>query len=271
MAEKRDAPRTENSDSRRRAADARGGACLLLHGIAAEPRQFDGLTEDLDRRGIKWRAPLLPGHGTRYEDLRGITWEDWYETAGKAFDELRGKHGRVSVAGFSIGSLLGLELARRRDVSRMALLNAPLFSFYRFLPQRLFLKVLNLLAREIRTFAPPCSNGNVRTYRRMPVSILNTMAELVKRTKDNLPHVKCPCLIVHSAFDLASRARSARYMLKHLGSSEKCILWLRSREHSILEGNVRHRVIAAVRRFLADENEFYEMTRRRSPKQGDNL
>ena len=259
MAEQRDAPRTENSGSRRRAADARGGACLLLHGIAAEPRQFDGLTENLDRCGIKWRAPLLPGHGTRYEDLRGITWEDWYETAEKAFDELRGEHGRVSVAGFSIGSLLGIELARRRDVSRMALLNAPLFSFYGFLPQRLFLKVLNLLAREIRTFAPPGSNGNVRTYRRMPVSILNTMAELVKRTKANLPHVKCPCFIVHSVFDLASRARSARYMMKHLGSSEKCILWLRSREHSILEGKVRHKVIAAVRRFLAEEHDFCGM------------
>ncbi len=258
MAEKRDAPRAENSGSRQRMEDARDSACLLLHGIAAEPRQFDRLTENLDRCGIAWRAPLLPGHGTRYEDLRGITWRDWYETAEKAFDELRREHGRVAVVGFSIGSLLGIELARRRDVSRMALLNAPLFSFYRFLPQRLFLKVLNLLAREIRTFAPPGSNGDMRVYRRMPVSTLNTMAELVERTKANLSHIKCPCLIVHSTFDLASRARSARYMLKHLGSSEKCILWLRSREHSILEGGIRHKVIAAVKRFLAGEHKFWD-------------
>lgn len=236
-------------------------ACLLLHGIVAGPGQFDSLTEELDRCGLAWRAPLLPGHGTRYQDLRGVTWRDWRDVAQADYDELARKHENIAVVGFSIGSLLGVEVAGRREVSRLVLMNSPLFSFFRILPQRLLLKIMNFLTDDIRTFAPPSSNGRPRIYRRMPVSTIYTMAELIDRCKSGLSRVNCPSLIVHSLFDVASRARSAKYLLRHLGSPEKCIYWLRSAEHSILEGCIRHRVVDTVRGFLLDGMDFI---RRRS-------
>ena len=94
----------------------------------------------------------------------------------------------------------------------------------------------------------------MRIYRRMPVCTLRTMAELVEAARPHIPGVSSPCLIVHSKFDLASRAKSAGYLLENLGSSQKGIYWLRSRDHSILEGEGRRNVVECVGRFIAGED-----------------
>ncbi len=241
---------SENSNPKR----SFGGACLLLHGIAAGPAQFDNLTAELDARGIPWRTPVLPGHGTNYKDLFGVTWRDWYDTALTCHRELEREYGTVAVAGFSIGSLLAIMLAAERPVERLVLLNTPVYSFFRFIPAGLFLRVLGMFTKEIRTFAPPDGVGRVRIYRRVPVCTLRTMAELVEAARPDIPGVTSPCLIVHSKFDLASRAKSASYLLENLGSSQKGIYWLRSRDHSILEGDDHRGVVGRVGGFIAGEH-----------------
>src|SRR6478735_3726884 len=88
--------------------------CLVLHGFTSSLATVDGLVPHLERAGIPYALPTLRGHGTRPEDLRGVTWEDWYEDAGRALDELLTRCERAVVMGLSMGGLVALHLGVQR-------------------------------------------------------------------------------------------------------------------------------------------------------------
>ena len=62
---------------------------LLLHGLTATTAEVRLLAEKLHASGYTISAPLLPGHGTRPEELNGTTWHDWAWAAEKAYSTLR--------------------------------------------------------------------------------------------------------------------------------------------------------------------------------------
>src|SRR5262249_53931839 len=68
--------------------DGGGVGCLLLHGFTGTPSEMLPIGEALAKRGYAVSAPLLPGHGTRVEDLARTTWEQWFATALDAWTEL---------------------------------------------------------------------------------------------------------------------------------------------------------------------------------------
>ena len=44
--------------------------------------------EFLATKGYAVEVPLLPGHGTRWQDLNETTWRDWYAAAEDALDRM---------------------------------------------------------------------------------------------------------------------------------------------------------------------------------------
>ena len=85
---------------------------LLLHGFTGSPAHMRKLGEALSARGFAARDILLPGHGTRYEDMRGCTWQDWLLAARMAAREMRERYARFSVAGLSMGGYVAMDIQR---------------------------------------------------------------------------------------------------------------------------------------------------------------
>ena len=50
---------------------------LLVHGYTGSPASMRPWAEYLNQRGFTVRVPLLPGHGTKPEDLNEVKWEQW--------------------------------------------------------------------------------------------------------------------------------------------------------------------------------------------------
>ena len=50
--------------------------CLLLHGLTSSLATVSNLVPYLEARDIPYVMPTLRGHGTRPEDLRGVTWHE---------------------------------------------------------------------------------------------------------------------------------------------------------------------------------------------------
>src|SRR3712207_8521080 len=59
--------------------------------------------EHLAAEGFTVRCPLLPGHGTSWQDCNGSTHEQWTAEVERALDELTATCDRVFVAGPSMG------------------------------------------------------------------------------------------------------------------------------------------------------------------------
>src|SRR4051812_28032023 len=65
---------------------------LLLHGFTSSPAEVRPLGDFLAAQGYTVYSPLLAGHGTAPEDLRGTTWRDWVASAEAGEEVLRDAH-----------------------------------------------------------------------------------------------------------------------------------------------------------------------------------
>jgi carboxylesterase len=106
---------------------------VLIHGFTGTPYEVRYLGDRLATAGYFVKAPRLPGHGTRLEDLDATTWQDWVAHIDHAVDELRTRCPRIALVGQSLGGLLSLYVASRRPhrgdagIECVASLAAPLW------------------------------------------------------------------------------------------------------------------------------------------------
>src|SRR5262249_39312771 len=186
-----------SGDERARGFAFEGGTvgCLLLHGFTGTPCEMRPIGERLAARGYAVSAPLLPGHGTRVEDLAPTTWEDWYATALASWQELGAKTAARVVAGLSMGALLALHLAHARpqEVSAVAALapalelatqrSAEIARWVRWLPPlpRRFVIVPK------RSSKLPGIGRKTPAYDEIPLRSLASMIALQRRVRSELP------------------------------------------------------------------------------------
>src|SRR4029079_17106879 len=71
---------------------------LLVHGFTGSPASMKPWAQALAEQGYAVEVPLLPGHGTRWQDLNQVSWTQWYDEASAAFDRLREECDAVVVA-----------------------------------------------------------------------------------------------------------------------------------------------------------------------------
>jgi len=85
---------------------------LLVHGLGDSPWSFHDLAPELAARGFLVRTVLLPGHGTRPDDLIDVTLEQWREVVREQVEAMQHDvAGPVYLGGFSTGANLVLEEA----------------------------------------------------------------------------------------------------------------------------------------------------------------
>jgi carboxylesterase len=104
---------------------------LFVHGFTASPAEMRPMAEAFAMRS-RWRLKgiLLPGHGTRIEDMQSARGEDWIAAVQRACAELEKECQHVFVCGLSLGASLACHAALRRSSSsrlRGLILMAPAF------------------------------------------------------------------------------------------------------------------------------------------------
>lgn len=83
---------------------------LVVHGFTGNPGSMRGVAEALAAAGFHVEMPLLPGHGTRVEDMVPTRWADWAGAADAAYQRLAARAHKVVVVGLSMGGALTLRL-----------------------------------------------------------------------------------------------------------------------------------------------------------------
>lgn len=104
-------------------------AILMVHGLSDSPYYMRSLAEIFYDAGYNVVAVLLPGHGTRPEDLLDIRLKQWKKEVGLGL-EVAGQLGEeVSLAGFSTGGALALNLLTGNYAQRKPLAIKGLYLF----------------------------------------------------------------------------------------------------------------------------------------------
>lgn len=84
---------------------------LLVHGLGDSPWSFNDLAPVLAAQGFLVRTVLLPGHGTRPEDLLDVDISQWRDVVREQAQILQREVELVYLGGFSTGANLALEYA----------------------------------------------------------------------------------------------------------------------------------------------------------------
>ncbi|MCK9903954.1 carboxylesterase [Parafrankia colletiae] len=190
---------------------------LLVHGFTGSPQSMRPWGDHLAAAGLRVRCPLLPGHGTRWQDMARTTWHDWYGAADAAFGELSRSCERVFVMGLSMGGTLTLRLAEVHGsrVAGTVTVNASLGT------DRRVAVLAPLLSRVLPTV--PGVTNDIRApgvrevgYSRVPTRAFASLRELWAVTRADLGRVVCPVVAYRSTTDHVVEPTSGRLLLSGL-------------------------------------------------------
>ena len=205
---------------------------LLCHGFTGTPQGMRDWGTALAGAGFTVRCPLLPGHGTRWQDANASTEDDWYAELSAALDDLLGRCTSVVLAGLSMGGTLALRLAERRpdDVAALVLVNPSL------LTERKDAKLLPLIARLTPAWSPIGSDvkkpGSVElAYPRLPTRAALALRRLWTAVRADLGSVRAPLLVFRSVTDHVVEPASVRLLLAEVGSTDVTEVLLHESSH----------------------------------------
>ncbi|TRV75908.1 alpha/beta fold hydrolase [Streptomyces sp. 130] len=193
-----------------------GGAVgvLLCHGFTGSPQSLRPWAEYLADRGLTVSLPLLPGHGTRWQDMRVTGWQDWYAEVDRELRGLLERCERVFVFGLSMGGALALRLAAKHGdaVSGLVLVN-PANKVHSLAAHAL--PVVRHLVPTTKGLAGDIALEGVAEvgYDRVPLHAAHSVRGFFRLVDGDLPQVTQPLLLLHSPRDhVVPPADSARIL-----------------------------------------------------------
>ncbi|CAL8897420.1 esterase [Kocuria varians] len=196
---------------------------LVLHGftsttasVAQWARAIHDAVDDAGAHpGV--RVPLLPGHGTQWQDLAEQPWQAWRDAVDEEYWALRAQHDHVVVCGLSMGGALALHTAARREVSGVLLVNPALALVNRMA------RFSHLAAAAVPSLEGIGSDikqptGLESTYDRTPLAAVAQLNVLMHRTVRMLPAVTAPAVVFRSDEDHVVSGASAALLAARSGS-----------------------------------------------------
>lgn len=231
---------------------------LALHGFTSHVACVADVRFALEEMKVPYRIPILRGHGTRWEDLREVTAQDWYSDAEAALQDLLTECRRVIVVGLSMGGLVTLDLAmkRQKEVAGIITVAAAL----RFQDKLAFLSPL--LARVVSSWPSPnayhdkaLEQQRNRNYPRFATAAFAQLYRYSKRIEQDLSFVHCPALILHSKVDQVIDPRSAQLIHDGIQSQSKRLVWFERSGHEMLLDMESDAVLATVSEWLKQQME----------------
>jgi carboxylesterase len=202
---------------------AAGGAtgALLIHGFTGCPASMRPWGERLAADGISVAVPLLPGHGTTWQQLNATSWRSWYAEVARCLDDLHRTCDEVFICGLSMGGCLALRLAECRPeaVAGLVLVNPSVASSDRRL---LALPVLKHLLPAVDGIGSDIKKRGVTEsgYDRTPLKALDSLRQLWKVTRRDLAAVTAPILLFRSVEDHVVEPLSTRIILAGVTSAD---------------------------------------------------
>lgn len=194
---------------------------LVCHGFTGSPQSVRPWAEYLADQGLTVSLPLLPGHGTRWQDLQITTWQDWYAEVDRELRTLTERCTKVFVCGLSMGGALALRLAAKHGdaISGVAVVN-PGNRIHD--PAAPLLPVLRHLVRSSKGIASDIAKPGSEEvgYDRVPLHAAYSLRRLFQQVDSELPGVTQPLLVMTSPQDHVVRPVDSERILARVSSTD---------------------------------------------------
>ena len=211
-------------------------AILLIHGLRSTPQAMKYLSERLHQKGYTVIIPLLPGHGTNYEDFAKSRFYHWYDKAYKEALKYRNKYKNFYVIGLSIGGTITLKLLEELPSQLLpdaaVLIGTPVF--FNKISLRLIhihsIKLFFIGIIKIFTKRLPDPPPSEQEYEIAPeimyqgfhiTACVHSLQKALRIVDKNLSRVKIPVLLLQAKGDRIVPDINLDYICNHISSSQK--------------------------------------------------
>jgi carboxylesterase len=224
---------------------------LLSHGFTGTTQSMRYLGEALNRFGYTVSAPRLKGHGVSPADMAKSSAGDWVASLEDALPELRARCSKVFVGGLSMGGALTLYMAGKHpEVFAGAFpINAVIHADSPALAAL-------ALDRNSPAMIPGISSdvkdpeSSELAYAEVPVAALKELFALTAVTRELLPRITCPTLVLQSRDDHVVPPGNGKTIVSLVGASRVELVWLDNSYHVATIDHDKDRIVAEVHRFI---------------------
>ncbi len=242
------------------AADGHGAngkiGIVLVHGFTGSPASMRPWAHFLQERGYTVRVPRLPGHGTHWEDLNHVKWQEWPARAIKDVEELRKICTKVFVFGLSMGGCTTLNVTQTVPVDGIVLVN-PMIHIPGVQVQ--FAPLIALFKKGLASVGDDIKKSGVTEwgYDVLPTRGVLQLNKMLKVTRANLAKVTVPTLLFHSVDDHVLPISNSNIIMSEIASKEKQRIEITNSYHVATMDNdaelIFHNSLAHIERVVSGE------------------
>ncbi len=231
--------------------------CLCIHGFTGSPGLYIPLARELKMLGYDVIVPLLPGHGTKPEDLCKVNEQVWYSHCEAKLLELFQSYEKVNLIGLSLGGALTTRLAENyaeeEKLGKLVLLS-PGYEIKdkRFYEMDLVGNGDKLIPLPQRSLKNDGLDNSRYGYPAMPLWGIKCLIDFGKIVVSDLERIKADCLLIYSKADQIADPEAIDRASQRIRSIKSCHCYMES-EHNVLLGNDRLDCIGRIITFLRKE------------------
>jgi carboxylesterase len=227
---------------------------LVLHGFTSHISCVSGIAPYLEKLKLPYRFPILRGHGTKWEDLKGVKASDWYEDAENSMLDLCKEAEKVIAIGLSMGGLVALDLGAKHPdkVAAVVAVAAALkfkdpLSILTPLMEKLFSSWKSPDAYHDRE----CAKAN-RNYPKFPTDAFHSLYDYASYIKNNLSFFKVPIRILHSRKDQVISPSAAITIYNKISTpkEKKELVWFEKSGHEMMLDLEKEAVFEAISEYV---------------------
>lgn len=231
-------------------ADGGPVGVLFCHGFTGSPASLRAWAEATAAAGHTVALPRLPGHGSVWQELNVVTWQDWYDCVDAEYARLAARCDQVFVAGLSMGGSLALRLAQHHpEIVGLILVNPALGAVD---PKARLAGLLRHVVRAVPSIGNDIKLEGVDegAYDMTPVAGVAQLAKLWADVRAVLDLVTCPMLVYRSRTDNVVPASSVETIRRLVSSSDYHEVTLLDSYHVATIDNDAPRIFAGTLDFI---------------------
>ena len=195
---------------------------LLVHGFTGAPPSMRPWGEFFHSKGFTVRVPLLPGHGTKAEDLNNVKWQEWPAKVEHELSELQKTCDIIFLVGLSMGGGTVLNVATNNNdaIAGIVLVN-PWIHLKGMSVELAFL--ISRFRKMRASVGNDIKRPGVTEWGYDATAILGVYEALkmLRNTRKNLGAVTVPVQLFHSVEDHTLPVSNTEIILSEIGSKDK--------------------------------------------------
>ncbi len=230
---------------------------IFIHGYTGGPTDFSDVPERLNKElGVTAICQTLVGHGTRVEDLMGVSMAELLAPVEEKVKEALSENKKVVLVGLSMGAQMAIYLASKYSVAGVVAIGTThTFSFPFNIPgasilglfKRKWKKRFTNLGRELRAKAI--------FYEYMLFDGFAISRQLHALVERRLAFIRQPILFVHAKHDRLGNHKGVKNLSKRIQSKTSCKL-LESASHNVFYSEIKSEVSDIITTFIKEEGFF---------------